>query len=236
LAVAAAATVAVAAVAVAGPGDGEVAPAVTATPAPTSAVPSPSTAAPSPSPAPDPHSGDVDGDGIAEQAFLYLEMPPDKGRWGIDVALSSGEPLELAGPVADHFVELVAVVDVNADGRAELVVRLGEGRRDYLVAILVGRHLEWVHLPGGEPLRLPYADGTTRYGWGCAEETADPGLELYTVEVARKGARHLGTRTRYVLDVSLAVNAGATSQSWSPATEPEPPDYRAGVACGTLRA
>jgi len=221
---AATATLAVAAVAVAVPRD--------STPPTVSTTP---TTSASPTPAPvDERHGDVDGDGVTDEASIVYEMSPAQ-RWGIEVDLGPGAFVELWGPGPSGHQDIAGVVDVNGDGRAEVIVET-RFRTEYIVATLVGRHLEWVHLPDGEPLRLRSADGSPRRGWGCAEEDGrSEGTELYTVEVTANGPRHVGQRTVYSLDVSVAVELSALQDSWSPSIEPVPPAFLPGVVCGTFR-
>jgi hypothetical protein len=182
---------------------------------------------PAPSPSPTGGTaGDVDGDGRPDTATVVESGPrgdPD-WRFGVRVAMTTAGPRTAwatPGAGGNDGQSVEGYADVNADGRAEVVVQVGttaSAGLSQLVTlagdrlVLVETYDLWAGLvEGGEG------------GWGCADG------QLYTVVAGETG----GTVTWFRLDGDRLVETGREEKEWAAgATRPSPFHTAGGTMAG----
>jgi hypothetical protein len=212
----------------------------------TPATPSPTAAAPAPVGFGRTVTGDVDGDGRADSVRLVhnqYEQADPRWQWGVVAVLAHGGPVYLWNPPRADSNEaqwLTGVTDMNADGRAEIVVSPGgTAFSDFHdVVVYAGGRLVYATAPGPrrtffETSRPPAAPA----GFGCAETVASSsGREVYGVAARADadGRTYTLTRTDYRLrDATFTVLRTRTAR-WTTGA-PAPAGFGYGVRCGSLR-
>jgi hypothetical protein len=189
-----------------------------------------------------PAYGDVDGDREYDRIVLVEQgqrsMP--NWRWGVRVeSKSTGNQIAWRpeGELSNEGQRIAGVVDLDLDGRAEVVVNAGSSATStgYLTLTVVGTKLVWLHLQGEtDSYYLEAGEIAGTRGWGCADGRSDfPGREVYVVEVTADGDRRLGTRTYYSLLHGALVKRGSTQASWGENESP-PSGYEAGARCDSI--
>ena len=223
-------------------------PARSGPPSPTATTSGTSTATPSttasrsasPTPAPTLRAaadGDVDGDGRRDQvAVSDPGTGATEGTWRLMVRLTSG-PTRTASVHGDASgaPEVFGVVDADADGRAEVFLKTGQGAsaQIYTPFRLVGASLVEM-TRGGSPAQLVVGGGVTHGdGFSCEDLVPGGARELVVRSVTSSdGAVYQGTVTAFALTGGELVAARRTSFN-APADDPR---VRAAydVRCGSL--
>lgn len=195
--------------------------------------------------------GDVDGDGLVDDTTIAYDDETRPDRWAVRARLSSGRTLTTAWQplLADTYYYVMSVLDMNHDGRSEVLVGLRSSRGGgdaVVVAALARNHLDLVHLAGGKQpflLRNRGSEPGVVYAWGCADDdTSTPEWEVYTVEIAvRENLERTGVRRWYALHGATLRQVGSSEQTWRVRRIPfeaqeigGPPGFDTQVHCGSI--
>lgn len=174
---------------------------------------------------------DIDGDGRADAVTV---TDNGTGQSTVTARLTrlgrQSVPLRVSG--APGVPVVLGVVDADADGYAELFVKVGQGATGSTAIIirLVDDRLAVVTAAGSDA-DFYYGGSVTHLGTlGCAElDSASPGRELFTWGgTSSNGLTYSGTLTEYRFDGANLVELRRSARNMS-TTTPAP------AGCGSLR-
>ena len=171
-------------------------------------------------------SGDIDGDGAPDRVYTHVDAFLGTFSFGVCYGAGGREQLD------DFTVENAEVVDIEPDGRAE-IVHNGTSATTAFNGVLVhdGVGLQEVRLDDGSPLTFETAFLLPGVGsYGCDDVDGDGRRELVVVEVRPADDETRWTARAYALDGATAVEVDVQTGSEPPMTDEEQAQLAASLA------